>query len=298
MPAMIGITFRQLEVFVGAVEAGSMRACAERLSISQMAVSEHVRALEKQLGLALLSRRRGATATPTEAGLRAYRQAKQILNDTRELLSASPASLEARRRLRIAAHGYIAETFSRQLARFASARADVAVELERRDFEGVLSGMTDGEIDVGFFLSYGPIAELDSILAWREELGLYVGRAHPLAGRPQLTPDSLKGQPFIQLPPKSHLRAQVDAALAGLGFRDCPVAITSDDLAMILENLMGGSSFACLFARGADQMVTEGRLERLQLSAAIPPLDVRYAVPHRRRGDPLVADLIAALPVA
>ncbi len=116
------------------------------------------------------------------------------------------------------------------------------------------------------------------------------------AGRPSLTPTDLKGQPFIQLPARSHLRPQVDAALSGLGVRDWPVAITSDDMAMIVENLQGGTSFACLFARGADVMVAEGKLERLQLSAALPSLDVRYAVPPLRHGNPLVADLIAHLP--
>ena len=289
---MIGITFRQLEVFVGAVEAGSLRACADRLAISQMAVSEHVRALEKQLGYPLMDRRRGATAKPTEAGRQAYRQAKQILAGAKELLSAPGPAGETRRRLRIAAHGYIAETFSRRLTQFASARADVAVELERRTFEGVLSGLFEGEIDLGFFLSNGPLPEIDSVVAWREELGFFVARAHPLAGRPSLTPADLKGQPFIQLPPRSHLRVQVDSALAGFGIRDCPVAIVSDDLAMIVENLQGGSSFACLFARGADELIRAGKLERLDMSNAMPLLDVRYAAPPFRPGDPLVADLI------
>ncbi len=130
---MIGITLRQLEVFVGAIEADSFRACAERLSISQMAVSEHVRALEKRLGYPLLNRR-GATATPTGLGRQAYGQARQILAATREFLSASGPIPEARRRLRVAAHGYIVETISKHLARFVSARPDLALELERRAF--------------------------------------------------------------------------------------------------------------------------------------------------------------------
>ncbi len=295
---MIGITFRQLEVFVCAVEAGSFRACADRLSISQMAVSEHIRALERHLRRPLLDRRRGTAATPTEAGREAYLKARQILGETRELLSAPGPAAETRSRLRIAAHGYIAESMSRLLARFASDRPDVSVELERRTYEGVLGGLLDGEIDLGLFLSFGPVAEIDSMLAWREPLGLYVGRAHSLAGRPALEAADLQGQPFIQLPLRSHLRLQVNAALAGLGVRDWPVAITSDDLAMIVENLLGGSSFACLFARGGDELVAEGRLERLDLSTAIPPLEVRYAVPASRRGDPVVAELIGRLPPA
>lgn len=286
---MAGITFRQLEVFVAAVEAGSFRACADQLSISQMAVSEHVRTLEAQLGYALLDRRRGAASKPTEAGRLAYRRARQILADVGEFLAGpGPA------RLRIAAHGYIAETLSRRLARFGSAHPEAALQLERRTFEGVLSGLTGGEIDLGIFLSLGPVAELDSVVAWREPLGLFVGRGHPLAGRPTVTPTDLRQHPFVQLPAKSHLRLQVDAALEALGVSDWTAALTSDDLATIVEHLSAGSSFACLFARGADQLVSDGRLAPLPLSVPVPPLDVRYAAPPFRRHAPLAAELIAA----
>ena len=108
----------------------------------------------------------------------------------------------------------------------------------------------DREIDVGLFLSHGPTPEIDSVLAWREELGFYVGRAHPLAGRPSITPADLRGQSFIQLPARSHLRLQVVAVLAGYRVRDCSVALTSDDVAMIVENLLSSSSFspACSLA--------------------------------------------------
>ncbi len=288
---MAGITFRQLEVFVVAVEAGSFRACADQLSISQMAVSEHVRALETQVGYPLLDRRRGATSKPTEAGRLAYRRARQILADVDEFLAGPGPS-----RLRIAAHGYIAETLSRRLAQFGSAHPEAALQLERRTFEGVLSGLTDGELDLGIFLSRGPVPELDSVAAWSEPLGLYVGPTHRLAGRPSVTPAALRQHPFVQLPARSHLRLQVDSVLEGLGVGDWSTALTSDDLATIVEHLSAGSSFACLFARGSEQLVREGKLAPLNLTVAIPPLDVRYATPPFRRPVPLIAELIACLP--
>ncbi|HEY5413063.1 MAG TPA: LysR family transcriptional regulator [Caulobacteraceae bacterium] len=293
---MAGLTFRQLEVFVSAVEAGSFRACAERLSISQMAVSEHVRALERQIGYALLDRRRGATSKPTEAGLLAYRHAKQILAEIDDLLSVARPAAPGPARLRIAAHGYIAESLSGRLAQFGATHPDVGLELERRSFESVVSGLADNEIDIGFFLSRGPVAELGSVVAWREDLALYVGRGHPLAGRASVAPADLQGFPFVQLPAKSHLRLQVDSALEALGVRHWRAGLTSDDLATIVEHLSGSASFACLFARGADQLALEGKLARLPLAVAIPPLEVRHAAAAFRRRSPLVAELVAGLP--
>ncbi len=275
------------------MEGGSLRACAERLSISQMAVSEHVRALERQLGRRLFQRRRGAVAAPTEAGQEAYGRARRILADVRELIDGpKPAGVQ----LRIAAHGYIVERISRRLTRFGDDHPDVALELERRSFEGVAAGLRHGEIDVGFFLSHGPAPGIDSVLAWREALALYVAPSHPLAGRALVTPKDLAAFPFVQLPARSHLRLQVEAALTGLDLDRCTVAVTSDDLAMVLESLAGGSSFACLFAAGGDELAASGRLARLALGDAIPPLDVRYATAGAAAHDRLVTELTRWLP--
>lgn len=293
---MAGLTFRQLEVLVAVVEAGSLRACAEQLGISQMAVSEHVRTLERQLGRPLFQRRRGAVATPTPAGHEACVRARRILAEARALAEGEGDSGPARARLRIGAHGYIVERISRRLARFGAEHPDLALELERRSFEGVAAGLEDGEIDVGFFLSHGPAAELDGVLAWREALALYAGPSHPLAERADVSAADLHGFPFVQLPAKSHMRRQVDAALAGLRLDRCPVALVSDDLALILENLGAGQSFACLFAAGADELVAQGRLVRLPVREPIGPLDVRYAAPGRGDLEPLVAELTRALP--
>ena len=76
---MLGITFRQLQVFVEAVDVGSFRACAERLGITQVSISDHIRSLERQVGRPLFERRRGATASLTEDGRVAYRHAVALL---------------------------------------------------------------------------------------------------------------------------------------------------------------------------------------------------------------------------
>jgi DNA-binding transcriptional LysR family regulator len=58
---------RQLEVFLAVARAGSFRRAAERVHLSQPALSQHVGELERGLG-ARLFERRGRTVTLTEAG--------------------------------------------------------------------------------------------------------------------------------------------------------------------------------------------------------------------------------------
>src|SRR5438874_8815396 len=69
---------RQLAAFCAVVERRSFSQAAERLGVTQPAVSLQVRALEKRLGAQLLDRS-GRRVEPTEAGLRLYRGAQRLL---------------------------------------------------------------------------------------------------------------------------------------------------------------------------------------------------------------------------
>src|SRR3954451_8656128 len=69
---------RQLAAFCEVVERRSFSLAAERLGVTQPAVSLQVRSLEKRLGTQLLDRS-GRRVEPTEAGLRLYRGAQRLL---------------------------------------------------------------------------------------------------------------------------------------------------------------------------------------------------------------------------
>lgn len=62
------ITLRQLAYFVAAVEAGTLRAAAQRLHVSQSALSEALNQLEKDLGARLMIRQRAQGVTLTNLG--------------------------------------------------------------------------------------------------------------------------------------------------------------------------------------------------------------------------------------
>jgi Bacterial regulatory helix-turn-helix protein, lysR family len=51
---MFPSTFRRLEVFIAVVEAGGFIAGAKRLGISHPSISNHVKALERQVGCKLM----------------------------------------------------------------------------------------------------------------------------------------------------------------------------------------------------------------------------------------------------
>src|SRR5881275_1531336 len=77
---------RQLAAFCAVVERQSFSQAAERLGVTQPAVSLQVRSLEKRLGTQLLDRS-GRRVVPTEAGLRLYRGAQRLLQLEEQLLT-------------------------------------------------------------------------------------------------------------------------------------------------------------------------------------------------------------------
>lgn len=79
---------RFLESFVLVVEHGSVAEAARRLDLTSAAVTQRLRALEQELGTALVSRA-GRTMRPTEAGQAIMAQALALLAGLRDLHTAA-----------------------------------------------------------------------------------------------------------------------------------------------------------------------------------------------------------------
>src|ERR671935_708073 len=77
---------RQLAAFCAVVERKSFSQAAERLGVTQPAVSQQIRALEQRLGRKLIDRS-GRRVEPTEAGLRLYRSAQRLLQLEEEIVA-------------------------------------------------------------------------------------------------------------------------------------------------------------------------------------------------------------------
>src|SRR3972149_3284156 len=84
---------RQLVAFCTVVERRSFSQAAERLGVTQPAVSLQVRALETRLGTPLLDRS-GRRVEPTEAGWRLFRGAQRLLALEEQLLGEVAAEAE------------------------------------------------------------------------------------------------------------------------------------------------------------------------------------------------------------
>ena len=274
---MLGITFRQLQVFVEAVDVGSFRACAERLGVTQVSVSEHIRSLERQIGRPLFDRRRGTTASLTEQGRQAYGHAVALLAQIDSFVDTFATAREQRprRRLIIAAPNYVSFRLAQVFAEFGSRHPQWQVEIEPTDQESATETIARGKADMGFILALEGAAPPTSALIWRERLGLYAGREHVLAGRRRVSAAELSAFPFIYLPKKYPLRGVIEAVLEKSGIAGNPIALQTDNPVLARRTLMQGKAIGCLFAHTVGADVEKGDLIELPLPRAALTVEVR-----------------------
>ena len=190
----------ELRVFLAVAEAGGFSRAAERLSMSQSAVSQAVANLEHKLGTQLL--KRGAPPKLTEAGVRVLHFAEATAQAERETLQdVEQIRVGARSTLSLALSSAVNHRYGLELLRDFSernplTRLKVAV-VPSRD---IVNGVGEGRWELGFgpFLHQMP-GHYALLACFTEVRQLVVGARHPelarfvrdpraaLAGTPLLT---------------------------------------------------------------------------------------------------------------
>lgn len=136
--------------FVAIIDEGSMSAAAQKLHIAQPALSNQLKALEKEFGTALM-RREGRRLLPTEAGLILYEKAKSIYEQEQIAQKQIQACiLGTRGVLRIGITHIMPDPFMTDLlSGFCSAYPGIRYELYEFKSSVLIEMLKNNEIDVG-----------------------------------------------------------------------------------------------------------------------------------------------------
>lgn len=198
----MAFTFRQLQFFVAAAEAGSVSGAARALSISQSSVTEAIRALEDDLGVILFDRQaRGLLIT--HKGSAFLRHARQILSDVATARSSlRQEAEETRGRLSLGVTQLVAGyVLSDILQRFRRAFPQVELNVIEDSGEYLQHLLIGGELDVAVLLTSSVRDRLalhvETLLVSPYRLWLPLG--HALAQQEAIQLDELSGLPLIQL---------------------------------------------------------------------------------------------------
>ena len=164
---------RELRAFVAVADEGSFSAAARRLHVSQSALSQTIRSLERQLGLRLLERH-SAGVTVTDAGDLLLREARALLAQHDRVLAAvagqaaaGPATLRVGVPLELPAG-----VLPRALADLAAAFPQTRAQVSHASSAAQLAALEAGDLDLALARECPPGPGYDAVLAAEEPLGV------------------------------------------------------------------------------------------------------------------------------
>ncbi|MFE3872959.1 LysR family transcriptional regulator [Kitasatospora sp. NPDC059146] len=234
------MTLDDLRVFAAVCRAGSLSAVARDLACSQSAVSQHVKRLERELGLTLIDRHpRGVV--PTQAGRHLQTAVANglggidhALRTIAELARGEGGSV----RITTGATS-IRHFMSAAVVDFRERFPQVSLEFQTGvSSRSCLDALTAGQVDLAWItlgtpvrgIEQRPVADLPWVLA--------VAAADPLAARERIEPADLQDARLIGLPQNSVSRSQLDDWLGKSGIRPVfDTSVTDWDTAILLAEL-------------------------------------------------------------
>ncbi|WP_273522198.1 LysR family transcriptional regulator [Rhodosalinus sediminis] len=287
---MAQLNYNHLRYFWAVAHDGNLTRTAERLNLSQSALSTQIRKLEDRLGHPLFERR-GRQLHLTEAGRLALDHADTIFATGEELLDTLRAEGRARRALRVGALATLSRNFTLAFLRPLMGRADVEIvlrsggpaellqALERLNLDVVLLNRAAAEDAVTPFVSH----KID------EQGVSLVGTPARLSGGAALE-DLLTDQPVILPTSDSGVRTGFDALCDRLGLRP-QIAAEVDDMAMMRLMARADAGLAVLPPIVVTDELAQGTLVEAHRLPGI--VESFYAVTLARRfPNPLLRALV------
>src|SRR5918911_2194052 len=211
---------RQLAAFCEVVERRSFSAAAERLGVTQPAVSLQIRSLEKRLGQTLLDRS-GRRVEPTEAGLRLYRGAQRLLALEEQLLEdvREGDDAELTGTLEIGAStGPGGIVLARLLCEFQRANPALRVALSVFDTQTVVDLVADRELELGVVGAARRHRGVTFEPFFEDEVVLAVPPGHRFANR-TVTFNELREETLILMQEGAGVRQMIEDELRRQGMR-------------------------------------------------------------------------------
>lgn len=204
-----------LLAFRAVAETGSFSAAAERIFLTQPAVSKRVAALEQELNARLFDRV-GRRIHLTQAGHALLERSRTILNELEDA-RRSLANLQGQMagELPLATSHHIGlHRIPDALQRFHARYPQVRLDLRFMDSEEACNGVARGELELAVVtLPPVTIAQLRVEQIWEDPLDIVVATNHPLATQADITVRMLLEHPAILPGPGTYTREIILKAL-------------------------------------------------------------------------------------
>ncbi|WP_108485156.1 LysR family transcriptional regulator [Oceaniglobus ichthyenteri] len=272
------MNFKQLEAFYWLSQIQNYRKTAERLSLTQPAVSARIRGLEEHLGKTLIDRD-APDFRLTDQGVEVAEFALNFLN----LQEAMTARLQdkKKRRVSIGLAGMATITWGPILReRLATQHPDLLLDVYSGSDLQLAKFVEAGTLDIAFTASGDRVARPGFAVIY--DVG-WVARPDVIAGQTlPMTPETLRDLPLVLYPKSSPLFNPVAEYVDEMSTRAAPRHY-GNSLATICEMVRLGYGASALALSALDGDIAAGHLVEIPVTEDIAPLNVACTYANRAR---------------
>jgi len=237
---------RLLRYFAAVAAEGTLSRAAERLFVSQPALTKQIKQLESQLGVQLFTRSRaGMTLTPAGQALADGTPGMlavwdQVLRDTRA------AASRAARVLRVGFMSSAANEATQQIiAAFGRRRPGWRVDLQQAGWSDPTAGLASGDVDAALLrLPFPGQDEVRIEVLLTEPRWVALPVTHPLAARDRVSFHELRDEPFVAAPAETGLWRDYHLATAERQGRPARIGAVTDQPDAFLTVIANGDGIA------------------------------------------------------
>ena len=271
---------RQLAAFCAVVERKSFSQAAERLGVTQPAVSLQIRSLEQRLGRRLLDRS-GRRVEPTEAGLRLYASAQRLLQAEEQMLEELESDEEGAVTGTLelgASTGPGGSVVPVLLCEFQERHPDVRVRLTVSDTQTVVARVADRELELGVGGAGRRHRGVTFEPFFRDEVVLAVPPTHRFAGK-TVTLDELRIEPLVVMQEGAGVRQVIEDELrnAGSRLRDLDVRLELGLQESVRSAVLAGHGVTFISRLAVDADIATGRLATARVRGLEPVREIFLA---------------------
>jgi DNA-binding transcriptional LysR family regulator len=277
------VKLNQLAIFCKIFELKSFSRAAKTLGLSQPTLSEHIQALEAQLGLAVFDRL-GREVVPTKAGEVLYGYGDKILRlmvEAERSLSALKGDLSGE--LTLGASTIPGEYLLPPIIKtFRDSFPAISVHLRISDTDRVREQLLAGEIEVGFVgakvedskVEYSPIA--------KDELVLVAPALCPWIRGASVAVKKLTEIPFVLREEGSGTRMVLEKIIRGqgIGIGDLRVVAKLGSTTAVIQAIKSGAGCSVLSRRSVTEEIARGTLRPIRIRKV--KLEREFYAIHRR----------------
>lgn len=259
---------RRLEIFAKVAELGSFSRAAEALFLTQPTISEHVRALEDEVGVQLLDRL-GRGATPTRAGQLLLGYAHRMLALSREAHQALE-QFQGRMSGELVVGGstipgeYVLPAL---IGQFKTKYPDILISLLIGSTRQVSEWLEEGRVEVGVVGARPASRALEAKELMPDELVVVVPSTHPWATRRTATLAELQTEPMVVRERGSGSREAIEHALhdAGLSLAAFRLVGEMGSTQAVKQAVRAGVGIALISKRAVEDECRAGLLACVKL---------------------------------